>query len=91
MQKAPLLSYRQFIAVAVGVSLWLPSVGAQDTFSQDISVAKTPNAAANWWPAQTQPKALALLQCPPNSLSSDMLAQSVAGLAAKSINEGRGR
>jgi hypothetical protein len=45
-----------------------------------------------WWPIQTGPKALVRLQenaFPEPRAASEMLAQSVAGLAAKAVNEGR--
>ncbi len=44
-----------------------------------------------WWPVQAMPKALVCLQneLPAPRASSDMTAQSVAGLAAKAVNEGR--
>jgi GxGYxYP putative glycoside hydrolase C-terminal domain/GxGYxY sequence motif in domain of unknown function N-terminal len=45
-----------------------------------------------WWPVQTMPKALVRLQndLPAPRACCDMMAQSVAGLAAKAVNEGRG-
>src|SRR5690349_509546 len=44
-----------------------------------------------WWPRQAMPKALVRLakDMPEPRAASDMLAQSVAGLAAKAVNEGR--
>jgi hypothetical protein len=44
-----------------------------------------------WWPVQAMPKALVRLQndLPAPRASCDMMAQSVTGLAAKSVNEGR--
>ena len=47
-----------------------------------------------WWPVQEPPKALVRMEIPGTStlprLSVEMMAQSVAGLAAKAVNEGRG-
>ena len=45
-----------------------------------------------WWPVQAMPKGLVRLQkdLPAPRASCDMMAQSVAGLAAKAVNEGRG-
>ena len=46
-----------------------------------------------WWPVQAMPKALIRLQndqFPEPRAASEMMAQSVAGLAAKAVNEGRG-
>jgi hypothetical protein len=47
-----------------------------------------------WWPVQKLPKAVARTSNPPASPSSQaalqMMVQSVAGLAAKAVNEGRG-
>ncbi|MGO8699086.1 MAG: hypothetical protein ACLQVY_15330 [Limisphaerales bacterium] len=46
-----------------------------------------------WWPVQSEPKTLVRLradQLPEPRAASEMAAQSVAGLAAKSVNEGRG-
>ena len=44
-----------------------------------------------WWPVQAMPKALVRLQneLPAPRASCEMMAQSVAGLAAKAVNEGR--
>ena len=44
-----------------------------------------------WWPVQAMPKALVRLQneLPTPRASCEMMAQSVAGLAAKAVNEGR--
>ncbi len=44
-----------------------------------------------WWPIQATPKALVRLQkdLPEPRVACDMMAQSVAGLAAKAVNEGR--
>ena len=44
-----------------------------------------------WWPVQAMPKGLVRLQkdLPAPRASCDMMAQSVAGLAAKAVNEGR--
>jgi hypothetical protein len=47
---------------------------------------------ARWWPVQALPKALVRLEqndFPPPRGSYEMMAQSVAGLAAKAVNEGR--
>jgi hypothetical protein len=45
-----------------------------------------------WWPAQAMPKALVRLQSdfPEPRAAREMMAQSVAGLAARAVNEGRG-
>ena len=48
---------------------------------------------ARWWPVQAVPKALVRLEqndFPSPRSSYEMMAQSVAGLAAKAVNEGRG-
>jgi GxGYxYP putative glycoside hydrolase C-terminal domain/GxGYxY sequence motif in domain of unknown function N-terminal len=47
---------------------------------------------ARWWPVQAMPKALVRLESdfPPPRVSYEMVAQSVAGLAAKAMNEGGG-
>jgi hypothetical protein len=53
----------------------------------------TSDSEARWWPVQVMPKALVRLEQKDFSsapASSEMLAQSVAGLAAKAVNEGRG-
>lgn len=44
-----------------------------------------------WWPVQAMPKGLVRLQndLPAPRASCDMMAQSLAGLAAKAVNEGR--
>jgi hypothetical protein len=46
-----------------------------------------------WWPRQTRPKAVVRLEnpggCAAAQASCEMMAQSVAGLAAKAVNEGR--
>jgi hypothetical protein len=59
-------------------------------FSVPFSAAADEN---RWWPVQAMPKALVRTksQSEPPSLraSGEMMAQSVAGLAAKGVNEGR--
>ncbi len=49
------------------------------------------HAQDRWWPVQAMPKALVRLQndLPAPRASCEMMAQSVAGLAAKAVNEGR--
>src|SRR5262245_52191269 len=53
----------------------------------------SPDNDARWWPVQAVPKAIVRLEpddLPSPYASSAMMAQSVAGLAAKAVNEGRG-
>jgi hypothetical protein len=63
------------------------------TASAEHSQTALPESANRWWPAQAMPKALmrTKIQNEPGSLraSCAMMAQSVAGLAAKAVNEGR--
>src|SRR5215216_4242857 len=43
---------------------------------------------SRWWPTQAVPKAL--VRTRPSGASIDMMVQSIAGLAAKAVNDGRG-
>ncbi len=59
-----------------------------------LPLVRVPAAADEnrWWPVQAMPKALVRLkseQFPEPRAASEMVAQSVAGLAAKAVNEGR--
>ncbi len=62
-------------------------------FALISSAISFPAAAeeSRWWPVQTMPRALVRLQkdLPAPRASCQMMAQSVAGLAAKAVNEGR--
>jgi hypothetical protein len=62
-------------------------------FALIFSLIPFPAAADEnrWWPVQAMPKGLVRLQkdLPAPRASCDMMAQSVAGLAAKAVNEGR--
>jgi hypothetical protein len=62
-------------------------------FALILSPKPLPAAAEEnrWWPVQAMPKALVRLQndLPAPRASCEMMAQSVAGLAAKAVNEGR--
>ena len=68
------------------------------TFSLAAHAAETDGnlsqPASRWWPVQAVPKALVRTtnqsQFPSPRASHEMLAQSVAGLAAKAVNKGRG-
>jgi hypothetical protein len=46
------------------------------------------SASERWWPTQKIPKAL--LRTSPSGAAQDMMVQSIAGLAAKAVNEGQG-
>jgi hypothetical protein len=46
------------------------------------------NDDSGWWPTQAVPKAL--VRTRPSGASTDMIIQSLAGLAAKAVNDGRG-
>jgi hypothetical protein len=46
------------------------------------------NHDSRWWPTQAVPKAL--VRTRPSGASTDIMIQSVAGLAAKAVNDGRG-
>src|ERR1019366_7795196 len=58
------------------------------------AVAQAAPREDRWWPVQKLPGAIVRASTPPASPSSNaalqMLVQSVAGLTAKAVNEGRG-
>ena len=71
-------------------SLWLCALTPVSASYADDAA---PSGEARWWPVQKMPKALILLEqndFPPPRVSYEMVAQSVAGLAAKAVNEGQG-
>src|SRR4051812_35479880 len=77
----------QFICTASLYSCALVSIPA--SFAADAASDND----ARWWPVQAMPKALVRLEVndfPWPRVSYEMMAQSVAGLAAKAVNEGRG-
>src|SRR5688572_9667171 len=58
-----------------------------------LAADATSESEARWWPVQAVPNALVRLEqndFPSPRVSYEMMAQSVAGLAAKAVNEGRG-
>ena len=62
-------------------------------FAMSVALVTAAADESRWWPVQTMPKVLVRLE-DPNAFSSsrvscEMTAQSVAGLAAKAVNEGR--
>ncbi|MGA2093770.1 MAG: hypothetical protein ABSH16_10245 [Sedimentisphaerales bacterium] len=63
-------------------------------FTMLVAFATAVAEESRWWPVQAMPKAIIRLEdvntSPDIKLSYDMTAQSVAGLAAKAVNEGRG-
>ena len=78
----------QHICITLLCSCFLISIAA--SFATDAAS----DDDARWWPVQAVPKAMVRLE--PNDfpcaavLSYAMMAQSVAGLAAKAVNEGSG-
>jgi GxGYxYP putative glycoside hydrolase C-terminal domain/GxGYxYP_N second domain len=77
----------QFICVTILFSYALIPVGV--SFAADASSASD----ARWWPIQKTPTALVRLEetdLPSPRVCYEMMAQSVAGLAAKAMNEHRG-
>lgn len=58
-----------------------------------FTIASAAEDENRWWPVQTMPKALVRMEDPngffSNRASGDMTAQSIAGLTAKAVNEGR--
>ena len=93
MRNTPPFLLQQFCAVSVNICLWLSCACAQDSIRPSLSAETTPDDRAGWWPTQAMPKALVRTQnqneFPPPRASCEMMAQSVAGLAAKAVNEGR--
>jgi hypothetical protein len=64
---------------------------AQDFAAASVSRDADSAEHSRWWPVQAMPKAIVRLeQSASSQLAHEMLAQSVAGLAAKAVNEGRG-
>ena len=62
-------------------------------FTMSAALVTAAADEGRWWPVQTMPKALVRMEDPntfsSNRVSYEMIAQSVAGLAAKAVNEGR--
>src|SRR5262249_36092219 len=76
---------------AVGRILAIFSIQLSTLVGISFSVATDANTAndARWWPVQTLPKALVRLDASTlPGVQYQMIAQSVAGLAAKATNEG---
>ncbi len=74
------------------VARQIPATSLAFTASLILALAFSAAADENrWWPVQAVPKALVYLQkdLPEPRAAGDMMAQSVAGLAAKAVNEGR--
>jgi hypothetical protein len=77
-----------FRAVVAGATLLIGCACGTHRSEGDRAVVAAPDDGPRWWPLQTVPQTL--VQVNPSSPSVDMMVQSIAGLAAKSVNEGRG-
>jgi hypothetical protein len=68
------------VSSALALLLTIPAIAAESTINN-----------ARWWPVQAMPKAIVIAkypQDPTRRLPCEMMLQSVAGLAAKAVNEG---
>ena len=93
MKTAPPFLLRQFCTIGAGLCALLWCSCGDDSTRHNVT-AETPfNNGAGWWPAQAMPKALARTEnqneFPAPRVPYQMMVQSVAGLAAKAVNEGR--
>jgi len=77
--------------LALLLCMGLPPVASAITASAELGQSRAWQSGDRWWPVQAMPKALVRLQneYPEPRAASKMMAQSVAGLAAKAVNEGR--
>jgi hypothetical protein len=93
MKTTSSIHLRQFCAAGAGVCLALLCSCGDDSSRQNVSVEASFDNGAGWWPAQAMPKALVRTknqnEFPSPRIPYQMMVQSVAGLAAKGVNEGR--
>jgi len=93
MKTAPPFLLRQFCTIGAGLCVLLWCSCSDDSTRHDVSADTSLGNGAGWWPAQAMPKALVRTvnqsQFPLPRASCEMMVQSVAGLAAKAVNEGR--
>ncbi len=93
MKTAPPFLLRQFCTIGAGLCVLLLCSCGDDSTRHNVPAETSFNNGAGWWPVQAMPKALVRTvnqsQFPLPRASYEMMAQSVAGLAAKAVNEGR--
>src|ERR1051326_6449147 len=84
----------QRMRVSVIIAILLAKICAPAENAAPSAVTSRVEHESGWWPAQAMPKALVRMtngnDFPAPRASWDMMVQSVAGLAAKAVNEGRG-
>ena len=94
MKTTPAFLILRCFAMRVCICLALMSSYTVASTAGVLPARESSNDGGRWWPTQAMPKALARTErerdFPSPRRSYEMLAQSVAGLAAKAVNEGRG-
>jgi hypothetical protein len=78
----------RFRAVVAGAAMLIGLGCGTHQSRTERSVVASPDDGPRWWPLQTVPRSL--VQVNPSSPSLDMMVHSIAGLAAQSVNQGRG-
>jgi hypothetical protein len=93
MKSAPPFILRQFSTIGAGLYVLLLCSCGDDSTRQNAPAETSINNGTGWWPVQAMPKALVGTvnenEFPAPRVPYQMMAQSVAGLAAKAVNEGR--
>ncbi len=87
------MQYRAFQIIVRHICMTLLCSCALVPIAAGFADDATSDNDARWWPVQAVPKGLVQLEendFPSPRVSYEMMAQSVAGLAAKAVNEGRG-
>src|ERR1051325_8718510 len=84
----------QRMRISVIIAILLAKICAPAENAAPSAITSPVEHQSGWWPAQAMPKALARTtnrnDFPAPRASCEMMVQSVAGLAAKAVNDGRG-
>ena len=93
MKTAPFFLLRQFCTIVAYLGMLLLCSCGDDSIRRNVLAETTPDNGTGWWPAQAMPKALVRTEnqskFPSPRVPYEMMVQSVAGLAARGVNEGR--
>jgi hypothetical protein len=87
------MNYRPLHMIVQSIYVTLLGACVLTTIAASFAADVVSDSDARWWPVQAMPKAIVRLEendFPSPRVSYYMMAQSVAGLAAKAVNEGRG-
>jgi hypothetical protein len=93
MRTKPHFLLRQFCTIGASLGMLLLCSCSNDSTRQNAPAETSFDNGAGWWPAQAMPKALVRTESqnafPEPRVPYQMMVQSVAGLAAKAVNEGQ--